>query len=97
MEDIKERMAEYIFCYLWYHYGKEKINRPSDIYEAMEDGDGLQDLKDTLWDLFHNELPVNDVFDKIEDMKEKEKEEYPEIDEEMEEEEKMDDSESNDE
>lgn len=71
MNYIKERMEEYIYCYIWFHYGKEKIFTQKDIYQALEDDDACADLKDQLWDLFYHELPVAKVFVRIEEEKQK--------------------------
>lgn len=90
MEYINKRMAEYIFCYIWFHYGKEKIHCQRDIIEALEDEDACADLKDQLWMLFYEQAPTAQVMDRIEEEREKLKQNGMEDDEE----ETVDESES---
>jgi hypothetical protein len=69
MDIILERIEEHILDYILFHHGKEKINSPKDILNAVEE-DALEDIKDRMWDLIKYELCINNIFDEIERRKE---------------------------
>jgi len=99
MDNIMDKMEEYIVSYIWYHYDKEKVNSPTDVLYAIEEGDGYEDLKDQLWYMFRYELPLSNIVEEIERRKRLEKEDEPvDSDEEIDEETKeSSDDESDDE
>jgi hypothetical protein len=78
MDLILDRMAEFIVSYIWFHYDKEKVNSPTDVLYAIEEGDGFEDLKDQLWYMFRYELPLSNIVEEIERRKQLEKENEPE-------------------
>ncbi len=96
MDMIIDRMEEYILSYIWYHYDKSKIHSPNDVLHAIDEGDGTEDLKEQLWQLFKYELPLSNIFDEVQRRKEEEKEEETEESEEEEEEAVTEESEEED-
>ena len=82
-----DKMEEFIVSYIWFHYDKEKVNSPTDVLYAIEEGDGFEDLKDQLWYMFRYELPLSNIVEEIERRKRLEKENEPDDEEELDEEE----------
>lgn len=74
MNHVLDIIEEHIFDFIVFQYGKDKVNSPNDIINAIEE-DATEEIKDRLWDLIKYELKFSRILDKLDEIKEKEKEE----------------------
>lgn len=72
MNHILDTIEEHILDYILFQYGKDRVNSPNDIINAIEE-DATEELKDRLWDLVKYELKFSRILDKIDEVKESEK------------------------